>query len=88
MFTPEKIEEWIQEVKERPASAELIIQFIANRLHDLSEWNEELRTENLELRSGARVDKYERQIAYLGYQLEMIKRQIGGEINIEGENRQ
>jgi DNA gyrase/topoisomerase IV subunit A len=83
MFTPEKIEEWIQEVKERPASAELIIQFIANRLRDLSAWNEELRTENLELRSGARVDKYERQIAHLGYQLEMLKRQIGGEINID-----
>jgi len=83
MFTPEKIEEWIQEVKERPASAELIIQFIANRLRDLSEWNEELRDENLELRSGARVDKYERQIAHLGYQLELLKRQIGGEINLD-----
>ena len=83
MFTPDKIEEWIQEVRERPTSAELIIQFIANRLHDLAEWNEKLRAENIELRSGARVEEYERQIAHLAYQLELLKRQIDGEINLE-----
>ncbi len=80
MFTSEKIEEWIQEVKERPGSAPLIIQFIAKRLKDLSEWNEKLRAENLALRSGKRVDEYERQISNLEYQLELIKRQFGGEI--------
>lgn len=83
MFTPEKIEEWIQEVRERPASSELIIKFIANRLRDLAEWNEALRTENLELRSGARVDEYERQIAHLQYQLELLKRQVSGEIDLD-----
>lgn len=83
MFTPDKIEEWIQEVSERPSSAELIIQFIAKRLHELSEWNEKLRAENIELRSGARVDEYERQIAHLEYQLELLKRQVGGEIDLE-----
>ncbi|MHA2429080.1 MAG: hypothetical protein ACXADB_13755, partial [Candidatus Hermodarchaeia archaeon] len=83
MFTPDKIEEWIQEVNERPSSSELIIQFIAKRLHELSEWNEKLRAENIELRSGARVDEYERQIAHLEYQLELLKRQVGGEIDLE-----
>ncbi len=83
MFTPEKIEEWIQEVRERPASAQIIIQFIANRLRDLAEWNEKLRVENIELRRGARVEEYERQIAHLEYQLELLKRQIGGEIDLD-----
>jgi DNA gyrase/topoisomerase IV subunit A len=83
VFNPDKIEEWIQEIKERPASAELIIQFIASRLRDLSERNETLRVENLELRSGARVDEYERQIAYLEYQLELLKRQVSGEVDWE-----
>jgi DNA gyrase/topoisomerase IV subunit A len=83
VFTPDKIEEWIQEVSERPSSAELIIQFIAKRLQELSEWNEKLRAENIELRSGARVDEYERQIAHLEYQLELLKRQVGGEIDLE-----
>ena len=53
MFTPEKIEEWIREVQERPTSAPLIIQFLADRLRDLDDWNQKLRAENLELRSGA-----------------------------------
>ena len=80
MFTSEKIKEWIQEVEERPASAPLVIQFIANRLKDLSEWNEKLRIENLELRTGKRVEEYERRITNLEYQLELIKRQFGGQI--------
>ena len=83
MFTPEKIEEWIQEAQKRPSSASLIIQFIANRLNDLAEWNEKLRAENLEVRSGARLEEYERQITHLEYQLELLKRQINGEINLE-----
>lgn len=83
MFTPEKIEEWLQEVSERPNSAAIIIQFIANRLRDLDEWNEKLRAENLALRSGARVDEYERQIAHLEYQLELLKRQVSGEVDLD-----
>ena len=80
MFTPDKIEEWIKEVEERPGSAALIIQFIANRLRDLSDWNEKLRAENLELRTGARVEEYERQISHLEYQLEMLRRQFDGQL--------
>lgn len=80
MFTLEKIEEWIKEVEARPASAPIIIQFMANRLRDLSEWNEKLRAENIELRTGKRVEEYERQIAHLEYQLELLKRQFGGQL--------
>lgn len=82
MFTPEKIDEWIQEVRERPGSAPLIIQFLADRLRDLDDWNQKLRAENLEIRSGARLEVYERQITHLEYQLEMLKRQVSGEIDL------
>jgi len=80
VFTPEKIEEWLAEIEQRPSSAPTIIQFIANRLNDLSEWNEQLRAENTSLRSKERVEEYERQIAHLLYQLDLIKRQHGGQI--------
>ena len=80
MFPSEKIEEWLQEVSERPASAPLIIQFIANRLSELSKWNEQLRQENIALRSDKRVQEYEQQISYLTYQLELLKRQFDGEL--------
>ncbi len=80
MFTPEKIEEWLAEIEQRPSSAPTIIQFIANRLKDLSEWNEQLRAENMSLRTKERVDEYERQIAHLQYQLDLIKRQHGGQL--------
>jgi len=80
MFPSEKIEEWIQEVTERPSSAPLVIQFIANRLNDLSQWNEKLREENIALRTEKRVQEYEQQIKHLTYQLELLKRQFGGEL--------
>ena len=80
MITPEKIEEWIREVEERPSSASLIIRFIGNRLLDLSKWNEELQTENLALRAGVKVEDYEERIANLEYQAELLKRQLGGEV--------
>jgi DNA gyrase/topoisomerase IV subunit A len=83
VFTPEKIEEWIKEAEERPSSAALIIQFIANRLRDLNDWNEKLRNENLELRSGQRIEEYERQLAHLEYQLELLKRQISKELVLD-----
>ncbi len=80
MFSSEKIEEWLKEIEQRPASAPLIVQFIANRLAELSAWNEELRAENISLRTGQRVQEYEQQIKHLAYQLELIKRQLGGEL--------
>ena len=80
MFPSEKIEEWIVEVTERPTSAPLVIQFIANRLNELSQWNEQLRAENIALRTEKRVQEYEQQINYLTYQLDLLKRQFGGEL--------
>jgi DNA gyrase/topoisomerase IV subunit A len=83
MFPKEKIEEWLQEVEERPTSTPLIIQFIANRLNELSKWNEQLREENIALRSDKRVQEYEQQISYLTYQLDLLKRQFDGDLPIE-----
>jgi DNA gyrase/topoisomerase IV subunit A len=80
MFPSEKIEEWLQEVSERPNSAPLIIQFIANRLNELAKWNEQLREENIALRTEKRVQEYEQQISYLTYQLELLKRQFDGQL--------
>jgi DNA gyrase/topoisomerase IV subunit A len=86
MITPEKIEEWLREVEQRPESASLIIQFISNRLRDLAGWNESLRAENLALLSGNRVEEYERRIAHLEYQLELLKRQLGAEgVPVDGQ---
>lgn len=79
MITPEKIEEWLREVEQRPESAPLIIQFIGNRLRDLAAWNESLRAENIALSSGNRVEEYEQRIAHLEYQLDLLKRQLGAE---------
>lgn len=75
----EKIDEWIREVEERPSSAPVILQYIANRLRDLTNRNEELMEEIIALQSGERVEEYEKRIAHLEYQLELIKRQLNGE---------
>jgi len=80
MFSSEKIEEWIIEVTERPKSAPLVIQFIANRLNELTKWNEELRADNIALRTEKRVQEYEQQINHLTYQLDLLKCQFGGEL--------
>ncbi|MBE0697935.1 MAG: hypothetical protein IH586_13515, partial [Anaerolineaceae bacterium] len=79
MSSAEKIEEWIHEVEERPSSAPVILQYISNRLFSLISRNEELLAENIELRAGRKVEEYEQRIANLEYQLEMLKRQMGGE---------
>ena len=85
MISPDKIDEWIHEVEERPASAELIIRYIANRLSELASRDEELSAQNIELLSGRKVDEYERRIASLEYQLELLKRQLGGEVILPTE---
>jgi DNA gyrase/topoisomerase IV subunit A len=77
LISIEKIEEWIHEVKERPGSAPLILEYISKRLKSLSDRNEELLAENIELRTGKKVDEFEKRIATLEYQLEMLKRQVG-----------
>ncbi|MBN2549521.1 MAG: hypothetical protein JXB15_10210 [Anaerolineales bacterium] len=79
MVTPEKIEEWLKEVEERPGSAPLILQYIANRLRELSTRNEALLEENIALIAGKRVEEYEKRIAYLEYQLDLLRRQLSGE---------
>lgn len=78
MITPNQVEEWIQEVKARPASAAQILRAVAARLVELDKWNEELLADNIALRSGSKVEEYEARIAALDYQLEMLKRQAGG----------
>jgi DNA gyrase/topoisomerase IV subunit A len=80
MITPEKIEEWLKEAEERPASVVVILQYLANRVRDLTGRNEELRAENLALRSEKRVEEYEQRITNLEYQLEILRRQMGGEL--------
>jgi DNA gyrase/topoisomerase IV subunit A len=79
MITPEKINEWLKEVEQRPSSAPLIIQFLANRLRELSGRNEELLSENIALLTGKRVEEYLQRITHLEYQLELLKRQLSGE---------
>jgi DNA gyrase/topoisomerase IV subunit A len=79
LISPEKIAEWLQEIEQRPASGPIIVQYIANRLSELTARNEELLAENIELRSGRKVEEYETRIANLEYQLELLKRQVGGQ---------
>jgi hypothetical protein len=59
------------------------IRYIANRLSELRP-EEELAAENIELQ-GRKVDEYENRIASLEYQLELLKRQLGGEIVLPTE---
>lgn len=80
MISQDQIDEWIREVEERPQSGSLVVRLIAMRLKTLTERNEELLAENIELRSGARVEDYERKIANLEYQLNLLRRQFGGDL--------
>ena len=86
MISQEKIEAWIQEALERPESAAQIIQQIARRLAELTNLNESLQAENILLQSGEKVGEYERRIAHLEYQLDLLKRQFGGELPVPGQN--
>ena len=80
MITPKQIEEWIKEARERPSSGPVLIQFIGQRLKFLADRNEELLAENIQLRSGSKVEELESRIASLENQLELLKRQFGGEL--------
>lgn len=80
MINQDNIEEWIKEVEERPASAPNILRYMANRLIELTSRNERLKEENIELRLGRKVEEYESRIANLEYQVDLLKRQLSGEL--------
>lgn len=79
MSFSDKIDEWIQEAETRPASALMILKLVANRLRDLSERNEQLLAENIALQDGTRAQETQKRIAHLEYQLELLKRGLGGD---------
>jgi DNA gyrase/topoisomerase IV subunit A len=72
-----KIEEWMKEAEARPESAVMIVRLIARRLRELSERDEELLAENIALQNGTRVEEYQKRIAHLEYQLDLMKRRFG-----------
>src|SRR5436190_15725306 len=71
-----KIDEWMKEAEERPQSAVTIVRLIARRLRELSERDEELLAENIALQNGTRVEEYQKRIAHLEYQLDLLKRRF------------
>lgn len=77
MTFSKKIDEWIQEAETRPGSALMILKLIAGRLRDLTERNEELLAENIALQDGSRVEEYQKRIAHLEFQLDLLKRRLG-----------
>ena len=72
-----KIDEWMKEAETRPESAVMIVRLIARRLRELTERDEELLAENIALQNGTRVEEYQKRIAHLEYQLDLIKRRFG-----------
>jgi DNA gyrase/topoisomerase IV subunit A len=72
-----KIEEWMKEAEARPESAVTIVKLVARRLNELTARNEELLTENIALQNGTRVEEYQKRIAHLEYQLDLLKRRFG-----------
>ena len=78
-----KIDEWMKEAEARPESAVTIVKLVAKRLRELTERNEELLTENIALQNGTRVEEYQKRIAHLEYQLDLLKRRFGsGEVEM------
>ena len=72
-----KIDEWMKEAEQRPESAVTIVRLIARRLRELNERDEELLAENIALQNGTRVEEYQKRIAHLEYQLDLLKRRFG-----------
>jgi hypothetical protein len=77
MSFSQKIDEWMKEAEARPESAVTIVKLVAKRLRELTERNEELLTENIALQNGTRVEEYQKRIAHLEYQLDLLKRRFG-----------
>jgi DNA gyrase/topoisomerase IV subunit A len=69
-----KLNQWINEIEQRPASAPFIVRRLSERLEELDRENEALRAENLSLRSGQKIQEFERKISELEYQIELLKR--------------
>lgn len=74
-----KIDEWMKEAEARPESAVTIVKLVSKRLRELTERNEELLTENIALQNGTRVEDYQKRIAHLEYQLDLLKRRFGSD---------
>ena len=85
MSFSQKIDEWMKEAEARPESAVMIVKLVAKRLRDLTERNEELLTENIALQNGTRVEEYQKRIAHLEYQLDLLKRRFGGDESLLAE---
>jgi hypothetical protein len=79
MSFSQKIDEWMKEAEARPGSAVMIVKLVAQRLRELTERNEELLTVNIALQSGTRVEEYQKRIAHLEYQLDLLKRRFGAD---------
>ena len=79
MSFSQKIDEWMKEAEARPESAVTIVKLVAKRLRELTERNEELLTENIALQNGTRVEDYQKRIAHLEYQLDLLKRRFGAD---------
>ncbi len=75
----QKIDEWMKEAETRPESAVTIVRLVSKRLVELTTRNEELLAENIALQNGTRVEEYQKRIAHLEYQLDLLKRRFGGE---------
>jgi hypothetical protein len=80
-----KIDEWMQEAETRPESAVTIVKLVTKRLRELTERNEELLTENIALQNGTRVEEYQKRIAHLEYQLDLLKRRFGADESMLAE---
>src|SRR4026209_2250929 len=89
MSLSHKIDEWMKEAETRPESAVTIVKLVAKRLRELTERNEELLTENIALQNGTRVEEYQKRIAHLEYQLDLLKRRFGidGDVLVELPSR-
>jgi hypothetical protein len=80
-----KIDEWMKEAETRPESAVTLVKLVTKRLRELTERNEELLTENIALQNGTRVEEYQKRIAHLEYQLDLLKRRFGGDESLLAE---
>src|SRR5512141_3061249 len=74
-----KIDEWMKEAEARPETAVMIVRLVAKRLNELTARNEELLAENIALQNGTRVEEYQKRIAHLEYQLDLLKRRFGAD---------